>query len=103
MRIGDTVARVGGDEFVVLQVGIRREDEARLLAHRIVRTQSAPCVIDGHEVRVGANVGIALAPRDGLTLDRLAACADAALYQAKHKGPGSIVVAGEQPASAAAA
>jgi len=40
LRIGDTVARVGGDEFVVLQVGIRREDEARLLAHRIVRT---PC------------------------------------------------------------
>ena len=103
LRIGDTVARVGGDEFVVLQVGIRREDEARLLAHRIVRTLSAPCVIDGHEVRVGANVGIALAPRDGLTLDRLAACADAALYQAKHKGRGSIVVAGEQPASATAA
>ena len=97
------MARVGGDEFVVLQVGIRREDEARLLAHRIVRTQSAPCVIDGHEVRVSASVGIALAPRDGLTLDRLAACADAALYQAKHKGRGSIVVAGEQPASATAA
>jgi diguanylate cyclase len=39
LRIGDTVARVGGDEFVVLQAGIHREDEARLLAHRIARAR----------------------------------------------------------------
>jgi diguanylate cyclase (GGDEF)-like protein len=103
LRIGDTVARVGGDEFVVLQVGILREDEARLLAHRIVRALSAAYVIDGHEVRIGATVGIALAPRDGVTLDHLAARADAALYQAKHKGRGSVVVAGDTPTSGAAA
>jgi diguanylate cyclase len=103
LRLGDTVARIGGDEFVVLQIGIRRQDEARLLAHRIVRALSAPYVIDGQEVRVGASIGIALAPRDGVTLDRLAACADAALYQAKHKGRGSVVIAGEPPAPRAAA
>jgi diguanylate cyclase len=103
LRIGDTVARVGGDEFVVLQVGILREDEARLLAHRIVRALSASYAIDGHEVRIGATVGIALAPRDGVTLDHLAARADAALYQAKHKGRGSVVVAGDSPTSGAAA
>jgi len=98
LRIGDTVARVGGDEFVVLQVGIHRDDEARLFGHRIVRALSAPFVIGGHEVRIGVTVGIALAPRDGMTFDHLAACADAALYQAKHKGRGSVVIAGEQPA-----
>jgi diguanylate cyclase (GGDEF)-like protein len=103
LRIGDTVARVGGDEFVVLQVGIHREDEARLLAHRIVRALSAPLVIDGRDVRIGVTVGIALAPRDGLTLDRLAACADTALYQAKREGRGGIVIAGEQPATSASA
>jgi diguanylate cyclase len=103
LRIGDTAARLGGDEFVVLQGGILREDEARLLAHRIVRTLSAPYVIDDHEVRIGVTVGIALAPRDGVTFDRLSACADAALYQAKHKGRGSVVIAGEPPASGTAA
>jgi diguanylate cyclase (GGDEF)-like protein len=103
LRIGDTVARVGGDEFAVLQVGIHREDEARLLAHRIVRALSAPFVIDGRDVRIGVTVGIALAPRDGLTLDRLAACADTALYQAKREGRGSIVIAGKQPATSASA
>src|SRR5262249_26498694 len=103
LRIGDTVARIGGDEFVVLQIGIRRQDEARLLAHRIVRTLSPPYVIDSQEVRIGASVGIALAPHDGVTLDRLAACADAALYQAKHKGRGSVVIAGEPSAPSAAA
>jgi diguanylate cyclase len=103
VRVGDTVARVGGDEFVVLQVGIRREDEARLLGHRFVRALSAPFVIDGHELRIGVTIGIALAPRDGVTLDGLATCADAALYQAKHKGRGSVVLAGEPLAAGAAA
>ena len=103
LRIGDTVARVGGDEFVVLQVGIHREDEARFLAHRIVRALSAPFVIDGHELRIGVTIGIAVAPRDGVTLDRLAASADAALYQAKHKGRGSVVFAGKPQAAGAAA
>ena len=103
VRIGDTAARVGGDEFVVLQVGIRRQDEARLLAHRIVRALSAPCVIHGQEVRIGTSVGIAWAPHDGVTFDRLAACADASLYQAKHKGRGSVVFAGEPSAPGASA
>jgi diguanylate cyclase (GGDEF)-like protein len=103
LRLGDTVARVGGDEFVVLQVGIMSEDEARLLAHRIVRTLSACYVIDGQEVRIGATIGIALAPRDGVTYDGLASCADSALYQAKQKGRGCVVCAGEPLAPGAAA
>ncbi len=103
LRVADTVARIGGDEFVVMQVGISHEDEARLLAHRIVRALSAPYVVDGHEVRIGASIGIALAPRDGVTFDRLTACGDTALYQAKHKGRGCVVFAGEPLAPDAAA
>jgi GGDEF domain-containing protein len=82
---------------------ILSEDEARLLAHRIVRALSAPCAIDGHEVRIGVTIGIAFAPRDGVTFDRLAACADDALYQDKHKGRGSVVCTGEPPEPGAAA
>jgi diguanylate cyclase (GGDEF)-like protein len=103
LRVGDTVARIGGDEFVVLQLGIHDNDEARLLAHRIIRVVSAPYVIDGHDVRIGVSIGVALAPHDGVTFDRLAACGDAALYQAKHKGRGCIVFAGEQPTPGEAA
>lgn len=103
LRIGDTVARVGGDEFVVLQVGISRPDEASLLAHRIVRALSAPYVIAGHEMHVGVSIGIACAPNDGVTFDRVAAVADTALYRAKHKGRGSIVFAASSPSSDKAA
>jgi diguanylate cyclase len=102
-RIGDTVARTGGDEFVVLQIGIRREDEAGLLAHRIVRALGSPFTVGGRDVSIGVTVGIALAPRDGVSLNRLATCADAALYQAKHKERGSVVFAGERSAAATAA
>jgi diguanylate cyclase len=98
LRIGDTVARVGGDEFVVLQVGITHQDQASLLAHRIIRALSAPYVIDGHEVHIGASIGIALAPNDGVTFDRLATCADAALYQAKSEKGRSVVFADDRPA-----
>jgi len=97
-RIDDTVARVGGDEFVVLQIGITHQDQASLLAHRIVRALSAPYVIGGHDVNIGVSIGIALAPKDGVTFDRLAACADAALYQAKYRARGSVVFAAEPSA-----
>ena len=102
-RIGDTVARIGGDEFVVLQIGIPHEDEAILLANRIVRALSTPFAIRDRDVSIGVTVGIALAPRDGVSLDRLATCADAALYDAKRKGRGSVAIAQTQSAAAPAA
>jgi diguanylate cyclase len=95
LRIGDIAARIGGDEFVVVQFGILRADEARMLAHRIVRVVGAPYNLDGEEARIGVSVGVALAPRHGLDLDGLAARADAALYEAKRKGRGGVVVWGD--------
>lgn len=92
LRVGDMAARFGGDEFAVVQVGISRSDEARLLAHRIIRTLSAPYCLDGHDARIGVSVGVALAPRHGLGLEGLASRADAALYEAKRKGRGTVVL-----------
>ena len=83
LRAGDTAARLGGDEFVVLQTHIRDPAEAEILARRIVKEISAPYSIDGVELRIGASVGVALAPTDGIDLDHLATRGDAALYQAK--------------------
>jgi diguanylate cyclase len=101
LRVGDTAARFGGDEFVVVQSGIQRADEARLLARRIVRVLSAPYNLEGEEEAwIGVSVGVALAPRDGLDLENLASRADAALYRAKNKGRGAVVVWGEASSSA---
>lgn len=106
LQAGDTAARVGGDEFVVLQNGIRSADEARLLAHRIIRVVTAPYSVNGHEIRIGICIGIAVNENDGLELDQLIARADAALYQAKRERTSQLVFWEEtatQPAKSSAA
>lgn len=86
VRADDVVARLGGDEFIVLQAGIAEETEAELLARRIIRDISKPYVVDGISMSISVSVGIATAPKLGLELERLLACADAALYRAKAGG-----------------
>jgi diguanylate cyclase (GGDEF)-like protein len=86
VRSGDVVARLGGDEFIVLQAGISDESEAEMLARRIIRDISKPYNIDNVSLSVSVSVGIATAPKLGIELERLLACADAALYRAKAGG-----------------
>ncbi|MDP1729944.1 MAG: EAL domain-containing protein [Devosia sp.] len=85
-RETDVVARLGGDEFSVLLRPIDKPADAAGLAERIVKTMSSPFSIDGHQIVIGASVGIALAPADGGTTDTLMKNADLALYRAKSKG-----------------
>ena len=86
VRADDVVSRLGGDEFVVLQIGLRDDSEAELLARRIIREISKPYVVDDISMSVSVSVGIATAPKLGVELERLLACADAALYRAKADG-----------------
>ena len=86
LRSGDTVARLGGDEFIVLQSGLQHEAEAELLARRIIRQISLTYHIGDVAAAISVSVGIASAPRQGVDLERLLACADAALYCAKAGG-----------------
>ena len=86
LRECDMVARFGGDEFAVLQVGLAGPHEAGILADRIVTLLSEPYDIDGQQVVIGASVGIALAPADGETAEQLLGNADMALYEAKEDG-----------------
>jgi diguanylate cyclase (GGDEF)-like protein/PAS domain S-box-containing protein len=86
LRISDMVARFGGDEFAVLQVGLGGPHEAGTFAERIVTLLSEPYDIEGQQVEIGASVGIALAPADGETAEQLLANADMALYRAKEDG-----------------
>ena len=90
LRRDDTAARLGGDEFVVVQTGVRSEDEALLLARRIIRALATPYEIEGRRIQIGVSIGVALAPRDGTSLDQLTARADAALYSMKRGGRGGV-------------
>ena len=83
------VARLGGDEFAVIQPDILHPNEASDLAARLISALSAHYEIQGHEVIVGASVGIALAPGDGDDSDALLRNADMALYRAKAEGRGA--------------
>ncbi|EIG60934.1 bifunctional diguanylate cyclase/phosphodiesterase [Bradyrhizobium sp. WSM1253] len=87
-RDSDTVARMGGDEFVILQSPISDSNEADTLARDVVIALSAPFGLDGHQAIVGASVGIAIAPGDGSTPEQLLHNADLALYRAKSDGRG---------------
>ena len=89
LRPEDFVARFGGDEFVVFQRSIRSNDDAAILARRIVDQLSERYKINNHLVEIGASVGIAMtAP--GISADTLLKNADMALYRAKADGRGTF-------------
>jgi len=88
IRPGDMITRFGGDEFVVLQIGTERYQDAKWLAERLARTLKDPFDIDGHRIDIGASIGIAMAPMDGVDADQLLKKADMALYAAKNGGGG---------------
>jgi diguanylate cyclase (GGDEF)-like protein/PAS domain S-box-containing protein len=83
IRNTDIVARFGGDEFVVLQTPIADDGEAAKLAQRIITSLSQTYEVDGHQVVIGASIGIAMSPRDAAGVDHLLKNADMALYWAK--------------------
>jgi len=89
VRTGDTIARLGGDEFAIIRPGLVRPEELITVAERIVSVLSQPYQLEGHEVTVGASVGIARAPNDGTSADQLLKNADMALYRAKADGRGT--------------
>jgi diguanylate cyclase (GGDEF)-like protein len=86
VRDTDIIARVGGDEFAVVQASIQRPDDVRALGQRIVDLLGFPYDINGRHVVVGASVGIAVASDERLNPDELMRRADLALYRAKGEG-----------------
>jgi diguanylate cyclase (GGDEF)-like protein len=88
VRETDTVARMGGDEFVIVQAPITDPAQATSLAQDVIRLIGEPFDIDGHQSVIGTSIGIAVGPGDGLTPDRLLRNADLALYRAKGDGRG---------------
>ena len=89
VRDSDTIARLGGDEFAIIQLDVTDVSETRVVARRIVQSICDPFTLEGHEVSVGASIGIAMAPGDGLNPIQLMKCADLALYRSKQEGRGT--------------
>ena len=84
------VGRLGGDEFQVILPGRTPRRDLAQLAERIIETLSQPYSVEGHRVVIGASVGIALCPDDGVTSEALIRNADLALYAAKDGGRGRL-------------
>ena len=85
-RETDTLARLGGDEFSLLLKPIDKPADAAMIAERIIKTMASPFQVDGHQIAIGASVGIAMAPADGNSTDALMKNADLALHRAKREG-----------------
>jgi diguanylate cyclase (GGDEF)-like protein len=90
VRESDTVARLGGDHFVVLLAEIEDYQEAERLARQIVEACGRPFIVDGRELFVSASVGVAAIPQDGLETGELLQKADAARIQVKRDGGNNL-------------
>ncbi len=86
IRGSDTLARVGGDEFVLLLPSYRERKDVSAIADKILECLNRPFHLNGHELHISASVGIAIYPEDGNTLDDLVRHADIAMYHVKSLG-----------------
>lgn len=86
VRAMDSVARIGGDEFVVLLEDVHSADDIWQVANKLVAELARPVLLDGRSLSVTASVGVAIYPEDGTTPDALLQRADAAMYSAKGGG-----------------
>lgn len=86
IREGDTLARIGGDEFVVIAKNLQNEEHAESLAENLLNSLHQTFKIAEREISVTASVGVAIFPKDGQTVDILLRNADTAVYVAKKNG-----------------
>src|SRR5471032_2916420 len=92
LRDSDTLARVGGDEFVAVLPGTATEAQIKLVTGRLIATLQSPFEIESHTIYVGASVGVAVYPQHAEDEVRLVALADAAMSRAKETGKARCVV-----------
>lgn len=86
LRSGDTLARLSGDEFVIVCEDVARPDDAFVLGERIIAAFTDPFGLGGQPVAISASVGIVYAGSGAVHLDRLLQAADGAMYEAKQVG-----------------
>ena len=86
LRKVDTVARFGGDEFLLLLSEIKHKEDVNEVAQKIIKSIHLPFIIDEHEIRLTASIGISLYPEDGIDMNDLIKNSDKSLYQVKRNG-----------------
>lgn len=86
LRKGDTVARIGGDEFILLLPSLSQGDNASRVAEKILSAFSEPFSLEKHEIRITPSIGIAIYPDHGDNMDLLLKNSDIAMYSAKEGG-----------------
>jgi diguanylate cyclase (GGDEF)-like protein/PAS domain S-box-containing protein len=86
LRDGDTLARIGGDEFVAVLVDLDRPEDAEPVLERLLQAAADPVTVGHVEIQVSASMGIAVYPRDGAHTDLLLRRADQSMYLAKQAG-----------------
>jgi diguanylate cyclase (GGDEF)-like protein len=85
----DRIARLGGDEFAILQMSVAQPASSIALAEKIIEIVGQPCSVDGHDVTVGASVGVAVAHPGDMNTETFLKSADLAMYSAKSDGRGT--------------
>lgn len=86
VRDGDTVSRMGGDEFTAVLKDLQSPENAEIVAQKIIKAFAEPFIVQGHELHVTTSIGITIYPRDGEDIEVLLKNADTAMYHAKSQG-----------------
>ncbi|MBU0593188.1 MAG: EAL domain-containing protein [Gammaproteobacteria bacterium] len=86
LRFGDTISRVGGDEFAVILENVEHASQAAMVAEKCLANLGEAVQIDGNELYVGASIGISVCPEDASDMHELLKHADTAMYFAKSRG-----------------
>jgi len=86
VREVDTVARIGGDEFIVILADLRSRSDSEMVVSKLLSSMAEPFSVHGHELFISCSIGVSIYPDDDEDLDNLIKKADLAMYAAKAKG-----------------